>query len=86
MDNENEQDVSKKKNRNVYFCVAYSHYFSTSSHRMINRLKKSFNLIWLRVQMSYHKLINLVELLNGDLAANIGRGDILQRLTGCKAS
>ena len=36
---EKEQDVSKKKNRNVYFCVAYSSYFSTSIHRVINRLK-----------------------------------------------
>ena len=24
VDNETEQDVSKKKNRNIYFCVAYS--------------------------------------------------------------
>ena len=49
VDMEKKQDVSKKKNRNVYFCVAYSRYFSTSIHRVVNRLKNSFNLSWLRV-------------------------------------
>ena len=44
MDIEKEPEFSKKKNRNVYFCVAYSRYFSTSIHRVINRLKNSFNL------------------------------------------
>ena len=28
-----------KKKKNVYFCVAYSRYFSTPIHRMINRIK-----------------------------------------------
>ena len=74
MDNEKEQDVSKKKNRNVYFCVAYSRYFSTSMHRVINRIKKSFFLSWLRVIMSYHRFNNLAELLNGNLAAKSGGG------------
>ena len=31
-ENEKESDVNKKKNRNVYFCVTYSRYFSTSVH------------------------------------------------------
>ena len=39
VDMENEPDFNKKKNRNVYFCVAYSRYFSTSIQRVINRLK-----------------------------------------------
>ena len=73
-ENEKEPDVNKKKNRNVYFCVAYSQYFSTSIHRVINGLKNTFNLSWLRVRMSYHIFNNLAELLNGDLAAKIGRG------------
>ena len=54
-----EQDVREEKNRNVYFCVAYSRYFSMSIHRVIYRLKKSFNLTWLRVRMSYHVFNNL---------------------------
>ena len=36
---EKELDVSEKKDRYVYFCVAYSHYFSTSIHRVLDRLK-----------------------------------------------
>ena len=54
--------TSTKKNKNVYFCVAYSRCFSTSIHRVINRLK-IFNLSWLRVRMSYHRYNNLAELL-----------------------
>ena len=38
--NEKEPEVNKKKNRNVYFCVAHSRYFSTSIHRVIDKLKK----------------------------------------------
>ena len=68
-----EQDFSEKKNRNVYFCVAYSRYFSKSIHRLVNRLKKSFNRTWLIVRMSYNVFNNLAELLNGDLAAKIGQ-------------
>ena len=73
LEKEKERDVSVKKNRNVYFSVAYSRYFSTAIHRVIDRIKNSFNLTWLRVRMSYHRFKNLVELLNGDLAAKIGR-------------
>ena len=49
VDMEKEKDVSKKKNRNVYFCVAYSRYFSMSIHRLINRIKRYSNLSWMRV-------------------------------------
>ena len=35
--------------------------------------KYIFNFSWLIVWMSYHRFNNLVELLNGDLAAKIGR-------------
>ena len=73
VDIEKEQDVRKKKNRNVYFCVSYSRSFSTSIHRVINRLKRSFNLSWMRIRMSYHRFNNLAELLNRDLAKKIGR-------------
>ena len=75
---EHKQDVSKKKNINVDFCVAYSRYFSTSIHRVINSLKKSFNLSWLIIQMFYHKFNNLSELINKNLAAKIGLGNPFQ--------
>ena len=87
MEKNKEQDVSVKKNRNVYSCVVYSRYFYTSIHRVIDRLKKTFKLTWLRVQMSYHRFNNLAELLNGDLAAKIGRGifskDLMDRECNC---
>ena len=79
--------VSKRKNRNVYFCFAKSSYFSTSIHRVINRIKRSFNLSWMRVRMSYHRFNHLAELLNGDLATKIGRGifskDLMDRECNC---
>ena len=52
IEKEKELDVSVRKNRNVYFCVAYSRYFSTEIHKVIDRLKSSFNLTCLRVRMS----------------------------------
>ena len=87
MENGKEPDVNKKKNRSVYFCVAYSHYLSTSIHRVINRLKKYFNLSWLIVIMSHHIINSLAELFNGYLAAKTGRGilskDLINRECNC---
>ena len=87
VEKEKERDVSVKKNRNFYFCVAYSHYFSTAIHRVIDRLKNLFNLAWLRVWISYHRFNNLAELFNGDLAAKIGQGifskDLMDRECNC---
>ena len=40
VENEKERDVSKKKNINFHFCIAYSRYFFTSIHKVIDRLKK----------------------------------------------
>ena len=74
IENEKEPYINKKKSRNVCFCVSYSRYFSTSIHRVIKSLKKSFNLSWLRVQMSYHRFNNLSELPNRDLDTKIGQG------------
>ena len=43
MDNNKENDPATDKNKkiNVYFCVAYSRYFSTSTHRVIVKLKNN---------------------------------------------
>ena len=87
VDIEKEPDVNKKRNRNAYFCVAYSRYFSTSIHRVINRLKEYFNLSWMRVRMFYHRFNNLSELLIGDPPAKIGRGiffkDLMDKECNC---
>ena len=39
VDIEKEPEINKKKNRNVYFYVAYSHYFSKYIQRVINKHK-----------------------------------------------
>ena len=87
IENENEPDINKKKNRNVFFFVVNSRYFSASIHRVINALKKIFNISWLRVRMSYHRFNSLAQLHNGDLAAKIGRGifskDLMDRECNC---
>ena len=36
---EKEPEFNKNKNINVYFCVAYSRYFSTSIHRVNKKIK-----------------------------------------------
>ena len=82
-----ERDVSVKKNIYVYFFVASSRYISSAIHRVIAKLKNSFNLTWLRVKMSYHIFNNSAELLNRDLAAKIGREifskDLMDRECNC---
>ena len=86
-DKENEPETDKKKNINVYFCIAYSCYFSASIHRVTDKLKNQFNLSWLRAQMSFNRFINLAELLNGYLATKIRRGilscDLMDREFNC---
>ena len=41
LDKENDLDAKKKKSRNLYFCIAYSHFFSTYTHRVIDKLKNN---------------------------------------------
>ena len=52
------------------------------------KAKKSFNLSWPRVRISYHVFDNLAELLNGDLATKSGRGILSKDLMDaeCKCS
>ena len=56
-------------------------------HKVIDQLKKSFNLTCLRVKMSYHIFNDLAELLNRYLAAKIGQGifskDLMDRECNC---
>ena len=67
--------------------VLLNHVTFLRQYRVIERLKNAFNLTWLIVQMLYHKFNNLVELLNRDLAAKIGRGvfskDLIDRKYNC---
>ena len=72
IENEKETELNKNKYINVYFCVITSRYFSTNIHRLIKQIKQSFYISRMRVPMSYHIFNNLSELLNVNLAANIG--------------
>ena len=53
---------------------------------VINRLRES-NLSWIRVQISYHRVNNLAEILNRYLAAKIGQGifskELMDRKCNC---
>ena len=72
--------MTSTKKRNVYFCVAYSLYFSTSIHRVTNRLRKYFNISWMRVPMSYNIFNNLLEFLNEDLSEKTRQGRLSKDL------
>ena len=50
----------------------------------INR--KSFNLKWMRLQISYHRFNKLAELLNEDLAVKITRGIFFKDLMDRKCN
>ena len=62
-----------KENRNVNFCVAYSGFFYIYPSGD-QQAKHYFILSYLRIRMSYHRLNNLAEVLNGNLAVKIGWG------------
>ena len=70
----NMMSTKRKTEMSFFELPIYSRFLSTSTHRVITGLKNVFKLSWLRVRMSYHRFNNLAELLNGDLAAKIGRG------------
>ena len=54
--------------------MLHTHVFFLRLSQGDQQSKRSFNLFWLRVQMSYHKFNNLEVILNGDLTAKIGWG------------
>ena len=87
IENEKEPDINNKEKQKCLLLCYLLTFFSTSIHRVINGLKKIFNLSWIRVIMYYHRFNNLDELLNGDLAAKIGRGicskDLMDRECNC---
>ena len=72
VDTEKEPDVATNKNRNVHFFVAYSHYFSTSIHTVMNRMKRSFERSCLRVRMSYLRFYDLAEFLTETSLQKLG--------------
>ena len=49
------------RNRQIYFKLGFSKFWKIPIHRIIKKIKDSFDLSWLRVSMSYHKFSNLRE-------------------------
>ena len=82
---ENDLDTDKKKNINIYFCVAYSHYFFNCIHRVINRIKY-FDISWLIVRMYYHTFNNSDKLINGDLTKKTVQGILYRDLMNRKCN
>ena len=76
----------KEKQKCLFLCCILTLFFY-SNPQGDQQVKKSFNLTWLRVRISYHRFNNLAELLSGDLAAKIGRGifskDLMDRECNC---
>merc|ERR1712137_687546 len=73
--NENKSNKAKKKNqrsRQVYFCIEKSHFFGKEPiHAILNRIKKKYNLPWLRISMCYKKHSNLREIFQSDLNSKL---------------
>ena len=63
----------KEKQKCLFLCYMLTLLFYVNPQGD-QQTKKSFNLTWLGVQMSYHGFNNLPELLNGDLTAKIRQG------------
>ena len=85
---ENEKNPKPKKRKtgmSIFALHNYVIFLHLSTRR--SKCKKTFNLSWLRVQISYHKFNNLYELLNRDLAAKTRRGiisiDLMYRSCNC---
>ena len=75
VDIEKEQSFSKKKQKRILLCCILTLLFYVNPQGGL-QAKKSFNLTWLRVRMSYHRFNKVAELLNGDLAARFSRQGI----------
>lgn len=57
----------KRKNRNTYFCINYSKFFSKPIHAIIEKWRKRYRLTWLRVGISYSRFSNLAEKITANL-------------------
>jgi hypothetical protein len=58
---------SVKTSRAVFFCLGYSRFWKTPIHVLLQHLRNKFNLLWLRVTMSYYRFNHLREMFQGHL-------------------
>ncbi|CAB9514199.1 expressed unknown protein [Seminavis robusta] len=61
----------RNRNRSLFFCIGHSNAWTTPIHKVINDLKKSHGLEWIRTSMSYHRFTNLREMFMGDLSRKL---------------
>ena len=77
MKKKEKEDIKKRKiSRQTYFCIGVCDVWKGKNaiHITMNKLRKKYNLKWLRFSMSYHKFSNLRELFQGDLTCKILKG------------
>ena len=66
---------AKDRKRMTFFKIGYSDFWKRPIHTIINEIKKKFpSLSWLRIGMSYHRFLNIRELLQGDLGSKLSKG------------
>jgi hypothetical protein len=58
---------SGKKSQAVVFCLGDSRFWKTPIHVLLRCLRNKYNLLWLRVTMSYHCFNNLRAMFQGHL-------------------
>ena len=73
MNTENDSKTYKNKNINILFCTAYSHYFPTNIHSVIDS-QKCLTLSWIIVRMYCHRFNKLYELYNRHLSLKLECG------------
>ena len=78
--NEIKNDKDEKKRRHIsrqtYVCIGVCDVWKRKNviHLTLNKLRKKYNLKWLRFSMSYHKFSNRRELFQGDLNSKVLKG------------
>jgi hypothetical protein len=68
---EDKLERDKQQNRPVYFCIGFSKLWKVPIHKVLKKLRNKFDLKWLRISMSYHRFLNMREMLAGDLATKL---------------
>ena len=66
---------TKDRKRMTFFKIGYNDFWKKPIHTIINEIKRKFpSLSWLQIRMSYHRFLNIRELLQGDLGTKLCKG------------
>eukprot|EP00957_Ditylum_brightwellii_P046583 3534180-Ditylum_brightwellii.AAC.1 len=88
MKKKEEEKEGKHDDRTIYFVVGHSCFWKKFNIvNIIRRLKKRFNLTYLRFSMAYHRYTNLHERFCGDLISKLNADveslDFMDRPCNC---